>query len=127
MKLSAVDFRIDVTTIKRMYEDASRADIYILNEYDQIINDSAYLPRQTGLKGLWELKGRKVFAFSATSSMAHERLLSNCVEQPQVVSFMSEYEQVKGASPIVDPVIRQCGTYDGLRQAVAEDLTKLYE
>jgi hypothetical protein len=80
LKLSTVDFRIDVTTIKRMYEDGSKADVYILNEYDQIVNNSSYLPRQTGLKGIWELKGCKVFAFSATSSMAHERLLSNCIE-----------------------------------------------
>ena len=34
MKLSFVDFRIDVTTIKRMYEDGGRADVIILNEYD---------------------------------------------------------------------------------------------
>ena len=79
LKLSNVDFRIDVTTIKRLYEDGGRADVIILNEYDQIINESSYLPRQTGLKGLWELKGRKVFAFSATSSLSHERLLSNCI------------------------------------------------
>jgi len=72
LKLSTVDFRIDVTTIKRMFEDGSKADVYILNEYDQIINDSSYLPRQTRLKGIWELKGRMVFAFSATSSMANE-------------------------------------------------------
>ena len=72
LKLSTVDFRIDVTTIKRMFEDGSKADVYILNEYDQIINDSSYFPRQTGLKGIWELKGRKVFAFSVTSSMSYE-------------------------------------------------------
>ena len=44
-----------------------------------------------------------------------------------MVSLKSEYEQVKGACPIVDPIIRQCATYDGLRLAVNEDLAKLYE
>lgn len=34
MKLSPVDFRIDVTTIKRLYEDGGKADVIILNEYD---------------------------------------------------------------------------------------------
>ena len=42
------------------------------------------------LSGLWQFKGRNVYAFSATSSPSYERLLNNCIGAPRILKFKSE-------------------------------------
>jgi polyphosphate kinase len=54
------------------------------------------------IKGLWIFREVKVFAFSATSSASYERFIGNCIGNPKVLAFKSEYEQVHDKSPIVD-------------------------
>ena len=77
----------------------------LLDEYDIMLSENLYKVRQNCIRGLWELRNKIVFAFSATSSPAHERLLNTCIGEPLVLHFKSEYEMVRGASPVVDPAI----------------------
>ena len=95
-----VDFNIQVTTIERLYSEGPWGDVIILNEYDTIVNEVPYSLHASGLSGLWKFKGRKVYAFSATTSPAYEKLLNNCIGAPRVLKFKSEYEMVHGTSPV---------------------------
>jgi hypothetical protein len=60
------------------------------------------------VRGLWQLRDRKVFAFSATSSIPYERLVNNCITSATSLKFKSEYELVHGTSPVTDPTIIPC-------------------
>jgi hypothetical protein len=105
LKLEQLDYKLKITTMKNLFEDPIVADVIILNEYDLIVSECPYEVRPKSIRGLWEFKGRRVFAFSATSSKSHERLLNDCISEPKIMKFKSEYEMVRGASPIVDPTI----------------------
>ena len=89
--------------MQELYENGTSDQIIIINEFDQLINEWSYHVYNNQLHGLWQLKGKKVFAFSATSSQSHERLIANCIEMPHMLKFLSEYEMVMGSSPNVDP------------------------
>ena len=52
-KLALVDYGITVTTMKRLYEEGPWTDVTILDEYDTIVEKSAYLVQQQGIRGLW--------------------------------------------------------------------------
>ena len=91
-KLALVDYSITVTSIQRLYKEGPWHEVVILNEYDNILLGAPYLVQKQGVKGIWQLKGKKVFAFSATSSVSHERLVNNCVARPKILKFKSEYE-----------------------------------
>lgn len=91
--------------MQALYEEPISYDIILLNEYDLMIVEHPYSIRSKCVRGLWELRGKRVFAFSATSSSSHERLLNSCISEPIVIKFKSEYEMVRGASPIVDPSV----------------------
>jgi hypothetical protein len=109
VKLEALDYKLSFTSAQRLFEDPIAADIIIIDEYDAMVQEHAYSVRHNCLRGMWELRGKKVFAFSATTSTAHERLLNICINEPLVLRFKSEYEMIKGASPVVDPTVNQCG------------------
>ena len=68
-----------------------------------------------------------MIAFSATSSMSYERLINNCICNPTVLKFKSEYEMVHGTSPITDPSVVICADTPGYEIAVLADLNKHYE
>lgn len=91
-----------------MLEDPLAADVIIMDEYDAMIEQHPYSVRFNCIRGLWELRGKTVFAFSATSSPAHEKFLNSCINRPTILRFKSEYEMVKGSSPIADPTLHQC-------------------
>ena len=42
-KLALVDYDINVTTMKRLYEEGPWTDMFILDEYDTIVEKCAYL------------------------------------------------------------------------------------
>lgn len=52
------------------------------------------------ITGIWQFKGKKVIAFSATSSIPIERFVNNCIARPFILKFPSEYELIHGISPI---------------------------
>ena len=91
--------------MQNLFEEPIVADVILLNEYDLIVSEHPFEIRQKCIRGLWELKNRRVFAFSATSSPSHERLLNACICEPLVLTFKSEYEMVRGTSPNVDPIM----------------------
>jgi hypothetical protein len=68
-KLNVVDYAITVTTIKRLFEEGPWHEIIIINEFDVIFSQSPYVVQAGIVKGIWQFRGRKVFAFSATSSV----------------------------------------------------------
>lgn len=72
----------------------------IIDEYDSLIDAYPYMLINSAITGVWQLKGRKVFAFSATSSAMLERFVNNCIGTPAVMKFASEYEVKNGVSPI---------------------------
>jgi len=101
--------------------------VLILNEYDTIINDAPYSIHSQGLGGIWQFRGRKVYAFSATSSTAYERLINNCVATPKVLKFKSEYEHVHGTSPVQEAVIRSFKDNQLRLISLEEDILKNYD
>ncbi len=102
-KLEALDFKFQIITMQSLLEEPIVADVVILNAYDVLISGQPYEVRPKCLRGLWDLRGKRVFAFSATSSPSHEILLNACIREPKVLAFKSEYEMVHGASPVIDP------------------------
>ena len=88
-----------------MLEDPLGADVIIMDEYDAIIDDTAYSVRFNCVRGLWELRDKIVFLFSATSSPSHEKLVNSVINRPLILRCKSEYELVKGTSPIADPQV----------------------
>lgn len=127
VKLEALDYKLSFTSAQRLFEDPIAADVVILDEYDAILQDYPYSVRHNSIRGLWELRGKQVFAFSATSSTSHERLLNNCINEPNILRFQSEYELVKGASPVVDPTVQQCSDYKQLISQFEHALAQYYE
>lgn len=77
----------------------------IIDEYDSIIDKCPYFVTNQGLAGMWQFKSRKVFAFSATTSIAFERFVNNCINALAVLKFASEYELKHGVSPISEGYI----------------------
>jgi hypothetical protein len=127
LKLEQLDYKLKITTMRNLFEDPIVADVIILNEYDLIVSECSYEVRPKCIRGLWELKGRRVFAFSATSSKSHERLLNDCISEPKIMKFKNEYEMVRGTSPIVDPTIHSCKDESDLIKVFEEELIKFYE
>ena len=126
-KLGLVHFNISVTTIDKLYAEGPWGEVLILNEYDTIVNEVPYSLHGNALSGLWKFKGRKVYAFSATSSPAYERLLHNCVGVPRALKFKSEYEMVHGTSPVQEAVIRTCQDKNAVLAMIEEDISKTYD
>ena len=116
-----------MTTIDRLYSEGPWGDVTILNEYDSIVSDVPYCLHAGGLSGLWKFKGKKVYAFSATSSPAFERLLNNCIGAPRILRFKSEYEMVHGTSPVQEAIIRPCPDHHSVLEIVGEDIAKSYD
>ena len=126
-KLAVVDYGIAVTSIDMLYREGPWGQVMILNEYDMIATDRPYSVQQQGIQGLWQLKGKQVFAFSATSSASYERLLTNCVARPTVLKFKSEYELVHGSSPIADATIVPVADTASMLTALEVDLCRFYD
>lgn len=99
-KLTLVHAHIAVTSIEDFYEEGPKRDVIILDEYDTIVQEWPFVVGQQNINGLWTLKGKKVIAFSATSTPSIERVVSNNITKPTVIKFKSEYEMVSGSSPI---------------------------
>ena len=126
-KLALVDYSITVTSIQRLYEEGPWHEVIILDEYDSILQSSPYLVMQQGMRGVWQLRGKKVFAFSATSSPSHERLVNNCIVKPKVLKFKSEFELANGSNPITEAAVVQCETQDALLSQLKLDIEKHYD
>ena len=107
-KLAAVDYGINVTSIEAFYLEVSKHDVILLNEYDLVINQHPYHVQKGVARGLWQLHGRKVIAFTATSSVHYERFVNNCIAKPLSLRFKSEYELAHGASPVSDAAVIAC-------------------
>lgn len=84
LKLEPVDYKLHVISVTQMLEDPLSSDVYIINEYDGILQDHSFSVRKQVVRGIWELRDKKVFAFSATSSPAHERILDSAISPPVV-------------------------------------------
>jgi hypothetical protein len=126
-KVVTVDDAISIISINRLYQEGAKYDVVILNEYDQIVNDHSFGIYNNVIKGLWIFREVKVFAFSATSSASYERFIGNCIVKPKVLTFKSEYEQVHGKSPIVEPKLVTAADEKQLISLIEEDIVKIYE
>jgi hypothetical protein len=61
-----------------------------------MVQDHPYSLFNSSIRGLWAMRGNKVYAFSATSTSAIERLVSKIIEVPDYLRCLSEYEHAKG-------------------------------
>jgi hypothetical protein len=73
------------------------------------------------------LKGKKVIAFSATSSISYERLINNIISRPLTLRFKTEYELIHGTSPIQDASITNYTTRETMMQKLELDIIKYYD
>ena len=126
-KLALVDFGITVTSIGRFYLEGPWHEVVILDEYDCILEGSSHLALPSGVRGLWQLRDKQVLAFSATSSLSHERLFGSCIGRPKVLAFKSEFEMLHGANPIAEAGVVVCQDALKLQQQLQADLEKHYE
>lgn len=122
-----MDFGINVTSIDRLYQEGPWHEVVILDEFDSIVSNYSHLATEQGVRGLWQLKERKVFAFSATSSLSYERFVANCITRPKSLSFKSEYEMVHGVDPVTDAVVVPCEDKEKLLKSLEGDLAKAYD
>lgn len=67
----------------------------MVNEYDLIIQNSAFKTVSYGLTGYWQLANRKVLLFTATTNKNTEKIIKNIFPQMQVLKFKSEFEIIK--------------------------------
>ena len=86
-------------SIDQYYEFGSYDEIILVDEYDSLIDDKAYAVYNSTLNGIWQLKDKHVIAFTATSSLAYERLVNNCISKPLTLKFKSEFELINGVTP----------------------------
>lgn len=68
-----------------------------------------------------------MFAFTATSSVPYERLVNNCITKPTVLKFKSEFEMVKGVSPVTDALIVQVPDTIGMLTTLEIDISRCYD
>ena len=68
-----------------------------------------------------------MIAFTATTSLAHERLIHNCITPPLSLRFKSEYELVNGSCPVQPPNIITCKDESAQIATMSIDLEGLYE
>lgn len=87
-------------TIEEYYQYGTYDEVIILDEYDVLMQESPYSMKDNGFVGIWNLRDKKVIAFSATSSLIVEKFVSNCITKARVLKFKSQYEHVNGVSPI---------------------------
>lgn len=57
-----------------------------------IVDKMPFMVADYEITGLWNLKNRKLYLFSATSSFGAEKLLKLHLEQPVKLQFDSEFE-----------------------------------
>ena len=126
-KLVVIDYGITVTSIDRLYVDGPWHEVIIINEYDHIVNQSPYFVQPQVINGLWQFRGHKVIAFTATSSVSYERLVHHCICPPTVLKFKSEFELVHGTAPVADPTIVSCVSNDSLFASLVTDIDKHFE
>ena len=92
-----------------------------------IVNESPYKVQLKDVLGLWQLRNKQVFAFTATSSVPYERLVNNCITKPTVLKFKSEFEMVKGVSPVTDALIVQVPDTIGMLTTLEIDISRCYD
>ena len=63
-----------------------------------------------------------MIAFSATSVPEVERMVNNCISEPNVLRFISEYELIHGSSPIQEGHIVPCGKAEKVIAAVEAEI-----
>jgi hypothetical protein len=101
--------------------------ILILDEFDVLIDEHPYMVNNGTLNGIWQLRDKKVIAFSATSSVAHERLVNSIIGRPLTLKFKSEYELVHGVTPIQDASIKSCGSTEAVIKQLQDDIIRYYD
>ena len=69
----------------------------------------------------------KVIAFSATSCKYMERLVTNCISEPVILNFESEYSVCHGANNIQDGHIVSCKSPEYIYAELDEELIKHYD
>ena len=79
-------------TISEYYQNGSNDDVFLLDEFDQIIYQNFYGIFNDSINGIWSFKDKNVYAFSATSSMSIERLVFKTISNHQKLTFNIEYE-----------------------------------
>ena len=126
-KLGVIDYSIFVLSLDSYYMTGGACEIVIINEYDLLVASKPFSVAGDVINGLWQLRGKRVFAFSATSCTPIERMVGNCISIPQVVRFKSEYEHVHGGSPITDPIIVPCSGVEHLLSMIVDEITKRYD
>jgi hypothetical protein len=89
-----------VQTIDYFYQYGSKDEVIIIDEYDSILTTTPYNLSYSKVNGIWQFRGKRVIAFSATSSPGLERLVNNCISSFTSLKFPSEYELINGFSPI---------------------------
>jgi len=52
-KLALADYDITITSMSRFYQEGPWHDVVILDEYDYILENHAYLASLQSVKGLW--------------------------------------------------------------------------
>jgi superfamily II DNA/RNA helicase len=110
-----------------IYKYGCLSDILIIDEYDSTLLQQPYYVYHQSIKGLWQLRDKKVIAFSATSTNAIEKFVTKVIRQPAVIRFKSEYELVSGASPIQEGKIVSCGTEKEVLKQAADTISANYD
>ena len=98
-----------------------------MDEYDSIVEHRPFLIHNSQLFGLWQLKNLKVIAFSATSCKYMERLVTNCINDPVILNFESEYSVCHGADNIQDGHIVACERQALIYPKLEDELNKYYD
>ena len=81
-KLGVIDYSIFVLSLDSYYMTGGACEIVIINEYDLLVASKPFSVAGDVINGLWQLRGKRVFAFSATSCTPIERMVGNCISIP---------------------------------------------
>lgn len=73
--LTPLDYGITVVSIDQYYQYGSTDKLVIIDEYDEIMYHKSYGVFNEMINGVWQLKDKITYAFSATSSIPIERFV----------------------------------------------------
>ncbi len=77
-----------------------------MDEYDFIIQNISFKTSPLGIAGIWNLTGRNVFFFSATSSKILERIIDKIFQDHKMIRFSSEFEIVHKCSNLEQGIVK---------------------
>ena len=100
------DEKLQVLTIVQFYENPTKDEVLVVDEYDEFYEKSPLYSLGTSVTSLWALANRELIFFTATSSRMLERIVGKIFGDYQHLQLQSEYKVTEGCSSVEQGIIK---------------------